>query len=152
MQGQGLKRLKRHMTIYAVLQAVLTILLLFMGWKFQETYAAKGMLNVFFNSILMTIVLQLLFFYPIYRFAGNEARNELAAQQTTKAEELQALRQKRIFGDFMKAAIFIFYGTFVVMSPAFTFVLSTVFFSFIATALTYLQSFNFTMKKIIAKA
>lgn len=150
MSSDGLVRIKRQMMIYSVLQVVLTGLLLYVAWKFQEVYAAKGALNFFFNSIFLTLCLQILVFYPIYRFAGKEAQGELAAQQTTNPDELKVLRQKRIFGDYLKAAVFIFYGTFIVMAPSLTFVLSTAFFSFIATTLTYLQCFNFAMKKLLA--
>jgi hypothetical protein len=150
MKSDGLVRIKRQMMIYTVLQVALTGLLLLIAWKFQEVYAAKGALKFFFNSIFLTIFFQILLFYPIYRFASKEAQGELAAQQTTNPDELKVLRQKRIFGDFLKAAVFIFYGTFIVMAPAVTFALSTAFFSFIATTLTYLQSFNFAMKKLLA--
>lgn len=152
MVSQGLVRIKRLIMIHNVVQVVLMALLFFVAWKFQLVYAAKGALNAFFNSIFITIALQALFCYPIYRFAGNDARNEMAAQGTTNPDELKALRSKRIFSDFIKAAIFIFYGTFIARAPEFTFVLSTAFFSFIATTLTYLQCFNFVMKKLIAPA
>ena len=151
MNSAGLVRIKRQMMIYTLLQFALTGLLVFVAWKFQEVYTQKGVLNAFFNSIFMTIGLQVLLFYPIFRFAGKEARNEIVAQQTTNPDELKALRSKRIFGDYLKAAIFIFYGTFIYMAPAFTFILSTAFFSFIATTLTYLKSYNFAVKKILAE-
>jgi len=151
MSNDGLVRIKRQMMIYTVLQVALTGLLLYVSWMFQLVYAEKGALNAFFNSIFITIGLQLLCFYPIFRFAGKEARNEVVAQQTTNPDELKALRSKRIFGDYLKAAIFIFYGTFIYMAPAFTFILSTAFFSFIATTLTYLKSFNYAAKKILAE-
>ncbi|MDZ4186435.1 MAG: hypothetical protein U1D97_15860 [Desulfuromonadales bacterium] len=151
MSSTGIVRIKRQMMIYTVLQVALTALLLLVSWKFQEVYAGKGALNAFFNSIFMTIGLQVLLLYPIFRFAGKEARNEIVAQQTTNPDELKALRSKRIFGDYLKTAIFIFYGTFMFMAPAFTFILSTAFFSFIATTLTYLKSYNFAAKKILAE-
>lgn len=149
MSSDGLVRIKRQMMIYTGLQVALTGLLLYVAWEFQEIYAAKGALKFFFNSIFLTMFLQILVFYPIYRFATKEAQGELAAQQTTKPEEMKALRAKRIFGDYLKAAVFIFYGTFIVMAPSVTFALSTAFFSFIATTLTYLQCFNFAMKKLL---
>lgn len=150
MSSDGMVRIKRQMMIYTVLQVVLTGLLLFVAWEFQEVYTKKGALNIFFNSIILTMCLQILVFYPIYRFATKEAKGELAAQQTTNPDEMKALRSKRIFGDYLKAAVFIFYGTFIVMAPAVTFALSTAFFSFVATTLTYLQCFNFAMKKLLA--
>ena len=150
MSSDGLVRIKRQMMIYTVLQIVLTGLLLYIAWMFQEVYAAKGALKFFFNSIFLTMFLQIIVFYPIYRFASKEARGELAAQQTKNPDELKALRAKRIFGDYLKAAVFIFYGTFIVMAPSVTFALSTAFFSFVATTLTYLQCYNFAMKKLLA--
>jgi hypothetical protein len=152
MSRDGLVRVKRQIMIYTALQVALTMLLLYVAWKFQLVYAEKGALNLFFNSIILTMVLQILVFYPIYRFACKEAQGELAAQQTTNPDELKVLRQKRIFGDYLKAAVFIFYGTFIVMAPEVTFALSTAFFSFIATTLTYLKCFNFAAKKLLAPA
>ena len=151
MSNKGIVRIKRQMMIYTVTQVALTGLLLLISWKFLEVYAGREALNAFFNSIFITIGLQVLLFYPIFRFAGKEARNEIVAQQTTNPDELKALRSKRIFGDYLKAAIFIFYGTFIFMAPAFTFILSTAFFSFIATTLTYLKCFNYAAKKILAE-
>lgn len=150
MKSQGLVRIKRQIVIHNVVQVFLIGLLFFVAWKFQQVYAEKMALNLFFNSIFITLGLQLLLFYPIYRFAGNDARGEIAAQRATKPEVMKALRQKRIFSDFIKAAIFIFYATFIVLSPEVILVISTTFFSFIATTLTYLQCFNFIAKKSIS--
>ena len=150
MANNPVLRVKRQMMIHTVVQVFLVALLLFMVWYFQRVFSVKGEPQVFFNSIFFTLILQAALFYPIYRFAATEARNEITAQTATAPEEVQALRKKRIAGDFLKAAAFIFYVTFISLSPPVTFVLSTTFFSFIATAVTYLQSFNFCAKRIMA--
>lgn len=150
MANNQVLRVKRQMMIHTVVQIFLVALLLFMAWYFQRVFTAKGEPQIFFNSIFFTLILQAALFYPVYLFAAKEARNEIAAQTATAPEEVQALRKKRIAGDYLKAAAFIFYVTFISLSPPVTFVLSTTFFSFIATTVTYLQSFNFCAKRILA--
>lgn len=149
MGSNSVLRVKRQMLIHTVVQVFFIVLLLFVAWHFQQVFAAKGETQVFYNSIFFTFVLQAALFYPIYRFAANEARGEIAVQGATTPDELKTLRKKRILGDFIKAIAFIFYATFISLSPPATFVLSTTFFSFIATTVTYLQSFNFCAKRIL---
>lgn len=150
MKNTPYLRIKRQMLIHNVVQLVFIALLLYVAWHFQQVFIARGMAQIFYNSIFATLVLQAALFYPIYRFAANEARWEVAAQAEPTPEEQQALRRKRIFGDFIKAAAFIFYATFIFLAPPATFVLSTTFFSFIATTVTYLQSFNYSAKRLLA--
>lgn len=150
MASNSVLRVKRQMMIHTVVQVFFIALLLFVAWHFQQVFAAKGESKIFYNSIFFTFILQAVLFYPIYCFAAKEARGELAAQEAKTPEELVALRKKRILGDFFKAIAFIFYATFIYLSPPATFVLSTTFFSFIATTVTYLQSFNFCAKRIMA--
>lgn len=149
MANKAAIRVKRQMMIHTVVQVFFIILLLYVAWHFQLVFASKGESQIFYNSIFFTFVLQAALFYPIYRFAANEARGEINVQNATTPEELKALRKKRILGDFIKAIAFIFYATFISLSPPATFVLSTTFFSFIATTVTYLQSFNFCAKRIM---
>lgn len=143
-------RLKRQMLIHTVLQVAFIMLLLYMAYHFQRLFLAKGMPNIFYNSIFTTLFLQACLFYPIYRFASSEAKRELAEQSSTDPNERQNLRRQRLYGDFMKGVIFIFYTTFILLAPAATFIMSTAFFSFIATAVTYLQSFNSAAKRLLS--
>lgn len=150
MQNQGLEQIKRRMVIHNGARVLLMALLLLAAWRFQLLYAQMEALNVFFNSILLTIGCEILFFYPIYRFASNEVKGELAAQALKNPQKIKVFQQKKRFGHFIKGSIFIFYLSFILMVPTVTFVVSTACFSFIATALTYLQSYNFTAKKLLA--
>lgn len=146
--GFDFKRLRRQITIYAVVQVILLVLLVFMAFNFQATFQAKGMPQIFLNSIVASLVIQLIIFYPLNKFAAREAEQEIAACKISiSVDELKNLRRKRIFGDFIKAAIFIFFFTFIARAPAATFVLSTTFFSFILIILTYFQCFNFAAKR-----
>jgi hypothetical protein len=149
MAGKPEIRVQRQMMIHTVVQVFFILLLLYVAWHFQQVFTAKGEAQIFYNSLFFTFVLQAALFYPIYRFAANEARGEISAQTATTPEQLQALRKKRILGDLLKAVAFIFYATFIALSPPATFVLSTTFFSFIATTVTYLQSFNYCAKRIM---
>lgn len=146
--GFDFKRLRRQLTIFTVVQLFLVALLVFMAVNFQAQFQAKGMPQIFLNSVLMTLVIQLIIFYPLNRFASREADQEIAACRINlSVEEQKELRRKRLFGDFIKAAIFIFFLTFIARAPAATFVMSTTFFTFILTILAYFQCFNFAAKR-----
>lgn len=147
--NSGTKRVRWQMTIYTAMQVLFAILLLYMAVQFQQVFRAKGMPEIFLNSVLFTLGIQLLVFYPIYRFSLAEARREIAATQTTAVAELQQIRKQRIYNDFLKATVFIFFATFLWKSPPVTFALSTAFFSFMLTVLTYLQCFNFAAKRLL---
>ncbi|MBE0503039.1 MAG: hypothetical protein IBX46_02825 [Desulfuromonadales bacterium] len=149
MSQAGVERIRQLMKIHSIVQGVLMALLLFVAWKLQQVYAEKGALKIFFNSIYLTLGLQVLFFYPIYRFAAQEAASELTAPKAKKALEQKALQRQRIVASLSKAAVFIFYGTMIASAPAGSFVSSTAFFSFFATTLTYLQCFNFAANKLL---
>ncbi|HEY6873398.1 MAG TPA: hypothetical protein VI298_11800 [Geobacteraceae bacterium] len=149
--GMDFKKLHRLITIYRVVQVVLLALLVFMAFMFQAQYRAKGMPQIFLNSIVASFVIQLLLFYPVNRFARGEAENEIAASAPgLTVEQQKALRQKRIFNDFLKAAAFIFFVTFALRAPGVLFVQSTILFSFILTALSYLQCHNYALKRELA--
>jgi len=152
MTEQAVKRIKKQIAIHYTLQALLLVLFVFMAYKFQQVFIAKGMSQIFYNSLLTALVLQGILFYPIYRYSLAEAKRSFEEQESSDPVRLKELRGKRIYADFMKGVIFIFYATFIYLSPPATFFLSTAFFSFIATALTYLQSFNIAAQRIIAPA
>ncbi len=147
--GNGFKRLRKLITIYRVVQVVLLVLLVFMAFMFQGQYQAKGMpQEKFIYSIVASFVIQLLLFYPINRFARGEVENEIAeAAPGLTPEQQKALRQKRIFNDFLKAAAFVFFVTFALRAPGVLVIQSTILFSFIMTALSYLQCHNYALKR-----
>lgn len=141
-------RLRRLIIIYRVVQIFLLVLLAVMAVSFQSSFQAKGMPQIFFNSILTTLVVQLLLFYFLNKFAAREAEQEIAGcARNIAIEQVQALRKKRLFGDYIKAAVFIFFVTFSVLAPGATFIQSTIFFVFVLTILTYFQCFNFAAHK-----
>ena len=144
-------KVRRLMKIYWVVQAFLVLLLVYMAVRFQMQFNAQGMPGVFHNSLLTALVIQLLVLYPIYRFARGEARNEIAASAADLTPEQQkAIRQKRLFGDVLKTAIFMFFLIFSFKAPGKLFFQSTILFSFIFTVLTYFQCYNFAAKRIMA--
>ncbi|KAF0221445.1 MAG: hypothetical protein FD174_583 [Geobacteraceae bacterium] len=146
--GFDFKRLRRQIVIYVVVQIFLVALLVFMALNFQGQFQAKGTPRIFINSIVATLVIQLMIFYPLNKFAAREAEQEIAACKINLSpDEMKEQRRKRLYGDFIKAAIFIFFLTFIARSPAATFVMSTTFFTFILTILTYFQCFNFAAKR-----
>lgn len=143
------KKLRRLMMIYAVVQAGLVLLLIFVALKFQ---AALGPL--FWKSIIITLIIQLVNFYPVYLFANREAKRELAAVAVgLTPEELKSLHKKRLIGEVVKMAVFAFFLIFIYSAPttaniqANRFTQSLIFFNFILTYLTYFQCFNFVAKR-----
>jgi hypothetical protein len=142
------KKLRRLITIYGVVQIFLLLLLVYMALNFQAGLQAEGRPQRFMHSVLATLVIQLALFYPINKFASSEAKREIDTCATKLTpEEQKALRNKRLFGDVIKSAVFIFFITFILRAPKDRFVLSLIFFSFILTTLSYFQCYNFAAKK-----
>lgn len=145
-----LKRLKRLTTIYTVVQVFLVLLMVYMGALFQGQFQALGTPELFSRSLMATLIIQLILFYPINKLAASDAEREVAASRIgLAAEELAGLRKKRIYADFMKSALFIFFIVFIARAPGVTRVLCITFFVFICSILTYFQCFNFTAKRAI---
>ena len=144
------KRLKRLITIYAVVQVFLAALLIYMAVNFQANLTAEGRPQRFLHSVVVTLVLQLVLFYPLSRFAAKEAEREVESCASALSEEdVKSLRSKRIVGDSIKTAIFIFFITFIYKAPRDSFILSIIFFTFILTFLSYFQCYNFTAKRLM---
>lgn len=143
-------KLKKTIVIYRVVQVFLLGLLVYMAYSFQQIFQAKGMPKVFLNSILMSLAIQLLLFYPVRKFATAEAEREAAATAPgLSGEVLKAMRQRRIFSDIVKVSIFLGFTLFLFLSPPATAIMSTAFFCFVLTLLTYFQCFNFAMSRVI---
>ncbi|RII28730.1 MAG: hypothetical protein CXR31_02300 [Geobacter sp.] len=144
------KRLRRLTIIYLVVQVFLIILLVYMAIYFQAALQAEGRPQRFLHSVVVTLVIQLALFYPLNKFAGREAEREVdSCASELSVEEQKKLRSKRIIGDSIKTAIFIFFITFTFKAPQDSFVLSVIFFSFILTILSYVQCYNFTAKRLM---
>lgn len=147
-ESVAIRRLRRTLLIYRIVQILLCVLLIYMALHFQQLFAAKGMPHVFRNSLLATLLLQFGLFFPLRRFAEKEARRELAAAATqATAEEQKQLRHQRLFSDTLKGAVFLGFSAFILIAPPVTFVLGTAFFCFIVTVVTYLQCFNFVVRR-----
>lgn len=141
-------RVTRLTRIYLVVQLFLLALLVAMAYQFQGIFRSRGIPQVFFNSIVASVLLQLVAFYPLKRLAEQEARREVAAEAgTLSPEEQKGLRHSRMYYDFGKATVFLFFAAFIVLAPGVTFVMSTVYFSFLLVALTYFQCFNFAARR-----
>jgi predicted ferric reductase len=143
------KKLRRLIMIYLVVQVALFVLLAYFAIQFQA-----GLGPLFWKSIIITLILQLFCFYPIYLFANREAKREVAAVAVgLTPEELKALRQKRLVGDVIKMGVFAFFLIFAYSAPvtpnilANRFTQSLIFFNFILTYLCYFQCFNFAAKR-----
>jgi hypothetical protein len=144
----AIRRLQRTLLIHRIVQILLSGLLLYMALHFQQLFATKGTPHIFRNSLLATLLLQFALFFPLRRFAGNEARRELAAAAAQATPEQQKqLRHQRLLGETLKGAVFLGFTAFILMAPPATFILSTAFCCFIVTVITYLQCFNFAVRR-----
>lgn len=144
-----LRSVRRLVRIHLVVQLLLIALLLYIALQFQ---AALGPL--FWKSVVITLVIQLVNFYPINLFAGKEARREIAATAASLTPaEFKSQRTQRIIGEVIKMAVFAFFVIFAWSAPvtaslqANRFVQSLIFLNFILTCLTYFQCFNFAAKR-----
>lgn len=147
--GFDFKKLRRLIMIYAVVQVILVLLLVSIAFLFQSTLGP-----LFWKSIIITLVIQLVNFYPVNLFATREAKREIAAVAIgLTPEELKAQRQQRLVGDVIKMAVFAFFVIFAYKAPvtpnvqANRFYQSLIFFNFILTYLCYFQCFNFAAKR-----
>lgn len=141
-------RVKRLTRIYLAVQLFLLVLLLLMSFQFQTVFYNRGIPQVFFNSIIASVILQLITFYPLKRLAEKEARLEVGADAgTLSAAQQKGLRHSRMYYDYGKVTIFLFFAAFVALAPEVTFVLSTIYFTFILISLTYFQCFNHAANK-----
>lgn len=142
------QKLRKHMTIFRVAQIFLFVILVYMAVNFQAQFVNSGKGGQFLKSVIAALVIQLILFYPINKFAAGDAEREMAALVPgTPQEELSKLRSKRIVSDYTKAAVFIFFITFISTAPAILVVNSTVFFVFILSVLTYFQCYNFVIRR-----
>ncbi len=142
------KKLRRLITIYAVVQVFLVALLIFMAVNFQAGLQGEGRPQRFLHGVVAAFVIQLALFYPINRFATHEAKREVDSCDTNLLPEQQkALRNKRMVGDVIKTGVFVFFITFIYKAPKDRFILSVIFFTFILTALSYFQNYNFAAKR-----
>jgi hypothetical protein len=156
MPEPDFKRLNRLMMIYRIVQTMLVALLIFMALNFQHHFALKGRPDQFINSIVIAIILQLLFLFPVYKLAWRDAGIELDGSNFgLSTEQLAALRKKRLLGDLWKMSALGFFVVFVALAPGFEkaagapLILSSILFSFLLTCLMYFQCFNFSVKKMM---
>lgn len=151
----GMKRMRRTLLIHRVVQLALLALLLYMALLFQDKFMEKyASLRPFYSSLVLTLLIQAAVFFPVRKFAGNDARRELRAAAGTalSGEEQKRLRSERLFSDFLKASIFLFFVAFILLlKEQATVFQSTAFFTCIATVLSYLQSFNRAVQGDIGK-
>jgi hypothetical protein len=151
----GLRRMHRTLLIHRVVQVLLLLLLLYMALLFQQKFEQKyASLQPFYTSVGLTLLLQAVFFFPIRKFAESEARREVTAAGKARLtdEEQKQLRSQRLFADFLKASAFIFFVAFILMlKEQATVFQGTAYFSCIAAVLSYLQSFNYAVRGLLAK-
>lgn len=142
------KKMRRLIIIYAVVQVLLVALLIFMAVNFQAGLQTEGRPQRFLHGVIAALVIQLGLFYPINKFATIEAKREVDSCATDLTpDEQKSLRTKRMVGDVVKTGVFIFFVTFIYKAPQDRFILCVIFFTFILTALSYFQNYNFAAKR-----
>jgi hypothetical protein len=139
-------KLRRLITIYAVVQVVLVLLLIYVALYFQAAEPHR-----FLKSVAITFILQLTLFYPINKFATAQASREVeTCNPDLTPDELKAFRKKRMIGDMVKMAVIIFFSTFIFKMPSNPkFLLGILFYTFILTILSYFQCFNFAARRLM---
>lgn len=146
--GFDFKKLRRLVTIHTVIQVALVGLLIYMAMLFQGALHAEGRGFRFIHSIIATLVIQMILFYPINKFAVREAK--LAADGAAiglTPDEMKSQRNKRLVGDVLKSGVFCFFLIFAWRAPSDRFFLCIISFTFLLTYLSYFQCFNFAAKR-----
>jgi len=142
------QKIGKTIKIFAVAQFALVLMLAYMAVQFQASFQAQGIPGRFMNGVVASFVIQMLLFYPIYRFSANEVARDLALTAgDLTAVQLKELGKKKRYSDIAKASVFFFFGMFILQAPKALIVLSVLYFSFILTVLSYLQCYNFAAKK-----
>ncbi|MDY0301264.1 MAG: hypothetical protein RBQ99_06740 [Trichlorobacter sp.] len=149
MSAYNLTRLRRLVVIYRVIQIALIGLLMFMAYNFIHLFAGQGRPDFLFKSVLLSVVVMLLLIYPAWLLAGKDLQVEVEASLVGITSEQQlALRRRRLIGDLWKVSALCFFIVFISLVPdvgkgrGLSLILSTAYFSFLLTILTYLQCFN----------
>ncbi len=145
-------KLRRLIIIYGIVQVVLVVLLIFMAVNFQGRLQQKDP-QLFLRCIGFSLVIQLALFYPVYKFAANEACREVESNANgLTTEEQKSFRSKRLVGDVVKTSIFMVFITFIwkmmqLPQNAVLPILCIAYFTFILTFLNYFQCYNFAAKR-----
>lgn len=154
MASADFKKINRQMMVYRIVQTILTGLLIVMAIIFQGRFAALHKTEQFVSSIVVSVIVQLLLIWPVYKLAWRDAGVEIEGIQTDLSTVQQAaLRKKRLIGDLWKFCGVAFFVVFVSLVPdakkaaGAPLVLASTIFSFLLTCLLYFQCFNFSAKK-----
>jgi len=144
-----LKKINKTIKIFAVAQFGLIAILIYTAINFQQQLQAVGRGYRFMNGVIYAFVIQLLLFYPIFRFASKEADRDFSiVGKTLSQEETKEFAKKKRWGDVTKMSVMGFYVIFSLASPADPFILSVIMYSFLLTILSYLQCYSFAIKKL----
>lgn len=139
-------RLRKLTVIHGFVQVFLLVLLAGMSF----VLLGKVPSDVFMNSIIRVVVIELILFYPVYKLATGDAQREVASAATgLTVDEQQVLRRKRVFSDILKGALIIFFFTFAYLSPAKPQIQFMILAVFLLSYLAYFQCFNYVAKKLM---
>ena len=143
-------RLRKLITIYTVVQVFFALLLVAFAFWMQQKLGVEGRPQRFFHSIFISIGIQLALFYPLSRGAMREVNREVESSTAgLDAEQMKALRNRRMFADIIKSAVFLFFAAFITTLPQDTFFLSIALFTYLLTFLSYSQYFTLGAKRKI---
>ncbi|GFO53436.1 hypothetical protein GMSM_04430 [Geomonas sp. Red276] len=143
------KKMDKTIRIFGVVQIALVGLLVFMAVEFQQKLRLLGREFRFMHGVLAAFAFQMLLFFPIFKLAGKDADRDLTVMGGTLTnEEMNAMAKKKRFSDIIKIAFLGFFVVFATAAPPDPFILSVIYYSFILTILTYLQSYNFHARKL----
>ncbi|MBU5611888.1 hypothetical protein [Geomonas azotofigens] len=148
-----LKKINKTIKIFAVAQFGLIAILIYTAINFQQRLHEVNRGYRFMNGVIYAFVIQLLFFYPIFKFASKEAERDFSlVGKVQSPEEAKEFAKKKRWADVTKISVMGFYFIFALAAPADPFILSIIIYSFLLTVLTYLQCYSFTVKKLSKRA
>lgn len=144
MGSYDIRKLKRLRTIHRAVQLVATLLLVILGIQFQGSLG----FTLFAKTVAIAIMIQLLLFYPLKKGAEKEVEREVeSARDGLSDGELAALRNRRLFSDVIKMAVYMFFLTAIFLLPdrlatyraANHAILSTTIYTFLLTTIAWSQ-------------
>jgi hypothetical protein len=144
-----LKKMNKTLKIFAVAQFGLIAILIYTAINFQQRLQALNRGYRFMHGVIYSFGIQLLLFYPIFKFASREAERDFNwSGKTPNPEETKEFTKKKRWADVVKISVMGFYFIFALAAPGDPFILSVIIYSFLLTILTYLQCYSFAIKKL----
>lgn len=154
MASHDMNKLRRTRTIHRVVQLFAAILLVIMGLQFAGSLGFA----LFVKTLVVAAAIQLFLAWPLWKASIKEADREVeSAREGLSPEEVARLRNRRLFSDVIKMAVYSFFLVAIFLMPerlaahrtANHAILSTTIYTFLLTVIAWSQYLTFHLSRRI---